>query len=91
MADYPCDFHGARYNGESTRAFLNLYQGNSKASFRASVCGDCLAELVTHWLESALVRDELGRWILPSGGLTLEEAWETRTEATEAFPGVSRL
>lgn len=90
LADYPCDWHKARYQGESTRVFLNLYRGNEKAALRGSVCGDCLAELVEEWLSRALYRDPRGYWAYPAEGQTLECLWEERTEATEGMNAQKR-
>jgi hypothetical protein len=79
MADYPCDLHQARYVGESTRAYLNLYRGDEVAAFRASLCGECLAELMTAWLEHALAKDEDGRWAYPEPPHQLEGVFRPRT------------
>jgi hypothetical protein len=78
LADYPCDWHHERYAGDSTRVFLNLYRGDEKAAFRASVCGQCLADLVTDWLSTALVQDPRGFWRIPDGATQLEDVWQAR-------------
>lgn len=83
LADYPCDWHKARYLGESTRVFLNLYRGNERAAFRGSLCGDCLADLVADWLERALYRDPRGYWAYPVEGQGLEGLWEARSEPSD--------
>lgn len=75
MADYPCDHHRARYPSESHRVYLNVYRGEEKAQFKGSICGDCLAELVSQWLSWALYATPDG-WKLPDGeGQPLEVPW----------------
>ena len=79
MADFPCDLHLARYQGAATRAYLNLYREDEQAAFRFSLCGDCLAEVVTAWLVRALYRGEDGRWMIPDGDGLQDVPWEPRT------------
>lgn len=64
MADYPCDMHRTRYNGPSTRVYLNIYSEDNAAKLKGSVCGDCLAELVSDWLSWAL-RQSADGWVIP--------------------------
>ena len=90
LAEYPCDWHHARYPEESTRVFLNLYRGDSRAAFRASVCPQCLADLVSEWLAQALHRDPRGFWVIPDGADSLDALWERRSEATEGMNGRKR-
>jgi hypothetical protein len=78
LAEYPCDFHLARYSGPSTRCFLNLYRDDEVASFRASVCADCLAELMTCWLERALGKSADGHWNPLEPNATLEGLWQAQ-------------
>lgn len=79
MAEYPCDFHNARYDGPSNRVFLNVYREDDVAALRGSVCGDCLAELVSEWLGKALIKAPEGYWMRPDPEDTLESAWRPRT------------
>lgn len=90
MADYPCDFHLARYPGPSTRAFLNLYRDDAAVFFRASVCGDCLAELVQGWLSRALVKSERGYWDPPGEDQDLEALWRPQERALALRNGPKR-
>ncbi len=68
MADYPCDQHGARYNGPSTRLYLNIYAEEDAAAMRFSVCQPCLADLLTPWLGHALHQTPAGGWDPPVEG-----------------------
>jgi hypothetical protein len=90
MADYPCDFHLARYSGPSTRCFLNLYRDNEAIYFRASVCGDCLADVVSGWLERALVKTEAGYWDPQQAGQELEGLWKPQERAASPRNGPRR-
>ena len=78
MAEYPCDFHFARYEGESHRVFLNIYRGDQVAAMRGSVCADCLADIVSEWLGKALIKAQEGYWLRPDPDDTLEGAWRAR-------------
>lgn len=73
MADYPCDYHLARYAGSSTRLYLNVYRDETEAKFRFSVCDDCLADIVTQWVGHALHQSPAGNWDPPVDGETLED------------------
>jgi hypothetical protein len=79
MADYPCDLHLARYKGPSTRAFLNLYRDNDQVALRASVCGDCLADLVSAWIPRALAKTAEGYWDPLEDDQPLESLWRPQT------------
>jgi hypothetical protein len=89
LADYPCDWHHERYTGDSNRVFLNLYRGDEKAAFRASVCGQCLADIVNDWLSCALVKDPRGFWRIPDKDLVLEDAWGARRSDENGLAGRS--
>jgi len=65
VADYPCDRHHARYAGESTRLYLNVYRGDQAVAFRLSVCRPCLDDLVAPWLQDAVWRTAEGYWDPP--------------------------
>jgi len=52
-----------------------LYRDDEAVFFRASVCGDCLAEVVSGWLERALVKGEAGYWDVQPDGSELEGLW----------------
>jgi hypothetical protein len=75
MADYPCDIHLGRYNGPSVRAYLNLYREDQAVKLKASMCGDCLAELVQEWLSRALHQTPGGSWDPGEEDQTLECLW----------------
>lgn len=90
MAEYPCDMHLARYAGPSTRAYLNLYREEQCIKLKASVCGECLAELVTEWLERALHKDCDGGWEIGREGQELESLWVTTGSPVEALRGSTR-
>lgn len=62
----------ARYSGPATRLYLNVFTEDRQASFRYSVCGDCLAELMTEWLGKALHQTDAGYWDPPTEDETLE-------------------
>jgi hypothetical protein len=85
LADYPCDFHLARYTGPSSRVYLNVYREEEKIQMKASVCGDCLAELMACWLERALHRTPDGGWDPGSDGQELDVLWTSSDELPDAF------
>jgi hypothetical protein len=85
MADFPCDFHAARYDGASTRMYLNLYRDDRVIAFRASVCVPCLLDALIPWLDRALHKGPDGRWIIPDirgGSLELDDLWIARSGAS---------
>ena len=91
MADYPCDFHLARYQGPSHRAYLNLFSEEKEIRLKASVCGDCLADVVTAWLSRALVQGDNGRWDPLEDGTELDQLWRPTGSppgALNRFPGI---
>jgi len=90
VAEYPCDFHLARYSGPSTRCFLNLYRDDQAVFFRASVCGDCLAEVVAGWLSRALVKSETGYWNPTDGDADLDGLWRAQERAPSQRNGSRR-
>jgi hypothetical protein len=79
MAEYPCDFHLARYQGPSTRAYLNLYREDTESKFKASLCPDCLADVMTAWLTRALHETDDGYWEIGEDDLALESTWKARS------------
>lgn len=83
MAEFPCDWHAARYEGESNRVFLNIYRGDQVAALRGSVCSDCLAELVSEWMGKALIKAREGYWLRPDPEDTLACAFRPRTGRSE--------
>jgi hypothetical protein len=78
LAEYPCDFHLARYSGPSTRCFLNLYRDDQAVFLRASVCGDCLADVVSGWLERALYKTSEGQWDPTQPNQELDGLWQAQ-------------
>lgn len=90
MADYPCDFHLARYSGPSTRCFLNLYRDDEAVSFRASVCPNCLADVVAGWLPRALVKTEAGYWDPLPEGSDLDGLWRAQERPASQRNGSRR-
>jgi hypothetical protein len=90
VADYPCDFHLARYAGPSTRCFLNLYRDDEAVFFRASVCGDCLADVVAGWLTRALVKTEAGYWDPLEDGQELGGLWRAQERPSSQRNGSRR-
>lgn len=90
MADYPCDFHLARYSGPSTRCFLNLYRDDEAIYFRASVCQACLADVIGGWLSRALVKSEAGYWDPPVDGQELEGLWKAQEKGYSPRNGARR-
>ena len=84
MADYPCDYHLARYSGPSNRLYLNIYQEDRAVKLKASVCGDCLADIVACWLERALHATQGGGWDPGEDGQTLECLWIDAGRGSEA-------
>jgi hypothetical protein len=72
LADYPCDAHLARYQGPSTRLYLNVYRDDLQAKFRMSVCDACLSDLVETWVGRGLHQTPEGYWDPPVDGDQLE-------------------
>lgn len=75
MAEYPCDHHGARYDGPSNRVYLNVYREEQKLCLKGSVCGDCLAALVSDWLQWTLHEIQAGGYDWPVGDPELDTLW----------------
>lgn len=90
MADYPCDFHLARYTGPSTRCFLNLYRDDQVVALRASVCGDCLADVVAGWLTRALVKTDAGYWDPLPEDQELDGLWKAQQSPASPRNGARR-
>lgn len=65
--------HLARYNGPSTRLYLNIYAEDNAAAMRFSVCGQCLAAIIDPWLGRALHQTPAGHWDPPVDGETLDD------------------
>lgn len=76
MADYPCDWHLARYKGPSTRVYLNIFQENQEVRLKGSCCMDCLAMLVSEWLSRALHETAEEIWDPPEEDQELESLWK---------------
>jgi hypothetical protein len=55
-----------------------LYRDDQAVFFRASVCGDCLADVVAGWLERALVKTEAGYWDPQQAGQELDGLWRAQ-------------
>lgn len=64
MSAYPCQRCGGRIVGEAKNAYLTLFEGETKASFRYVICLNCQNELVAEWLGRALRRDQDGDWVM---------------------------
>jgi len=92
MADYPCDVHRARYPGYSNRVYLNVYREEEKQQYKGSVCGDCLADLVSDWLGFALYQTDAG-WAIPDedGAPPLESRWMPSERAVRPLNGSTRF
>lgn len=90
MADYPCDMHNSRYHGPSSRAYLNLFREEEEVRLKASVCGDCLEELVKEWLPVALHQEASGTWDPPLEDQTLEPLWKPSGGPTGRSNGYRR-
>jgi len=91
MADYPCDVHRARYSGPSNRVYPNVYREEEKQQYKGSVCGNCLADLVTDWLSWALYQQPDG-WTIPEEGVDkgLEARWVPSEKAVRPLNGSTR-
>lgn len=86
LAEYPCDWHLARYTGPSTRIYLNGYRDAEEFRLKGSICGDCLADIVTAFMSRALHEDSDGDWMVGTEETTLEELWKpARTSIDPRF------
>lgn len=90
MAEYPCDFHLARYSGPSTRAYLNLYREEEEIKLKASICGDCLADVVAGWLTRALSQDAHGAWNPLDDQSELDGLWNAVPQRSGRLNGYRR-
>ena len=90
LAEYPCDLHLARYTGPSTRVYLNIYREEQELKFKASVCGDCLAEICTYWVGRALHQAAAGQWEPPTDDSSLEGLWVDAGAASRPLNGRRR-
>lgn len=75
MADYPCDNHHSRYTGPSNRVYVNIYREDQAIKLKSSVCGDCLADMVSAWLAVALHQSAAGNYDPPQEEDELEDLW----------------
>lgn len=73
MAEFPCDMHGARYSGPSTRLYLNIYSEENAAALKYSVCGPCLDLVLETWLGKACHQTPSGAWDPPVEGEALSD------------------
>lgn len=87
MADYPCDGHLARYQGPSTRAYLNLYRDNDQVKLRLSLCEPCLDQVLEVWLQRGLFQTPRGYWDPLPEDAKLIELWEASQEPPRRLPG----
>jgi hypothetical protein len=76
LADYPCDLHLARYKGPSHRVYLNIYREEEEAKLKASVCADCLADLVSAFLARTLYQRPDGVWDPADEQTELASLWK---------------
>lgn len=90
MADYPCDWHLARYQGPSSRCYLNIYREDQSVKLKASVCSDCLADIVTEWLQRALHETPGGGWDPPAEQLELDMLWNDAGGRSAPLNGARR-
>lgn len=80
MADYPCDNHLSRYAGPSSRTYLNVFREDRCIRLKMSLCPECLADIVTAWVERALHETPDGHWDPGTEGLELETLWVASAE-----------
>lgn len=90
MADYPCDFHLARYSGPSTRCFLNLYREDQVVQLRASVCPSDLESIVAVWLPRSLVKTPEGYWDPMDEAAELQGLWQAQESPARQRNGSRR-
>lgn len=85
MADYPCDNHLARYNGPSTRIYVNVYREDQAVKLKLSVCADCCTALLSDMLPHALAQAAEGHWDPIADGEGLDVLWMDAEAATRAL------
>jgi len=90
LADYPCDWHGSRYQGPSHRVYLNIYREEEVVKLKGSICGDCLAATVTDWLGRALHMAAEGNWDPPRDGEDLDSLYIDAGRASGPLNGSRR-
>lgn len=90
MSEFPCDMHGARFNSESTRVFLNAYRGDQVLTCRLSVCPEDLQLIFEPWSHGAAVRDAENSWTWVEEGEDLEGRFYARAERPAGFNGFRR-
>lgn len=90
MADYPCDVHNSRYQGPSNRVYLNIYREEEAVQLKGSVCGDCLASLVSEWMSWALHQAPAGNWDPPLPNQALEDLWKPAGASGRPLNGYRR-
>lgn len=90
MADYPCDWHLARYHGPSHRVYLNIFREEEEIRLKASVCESDLAEIVNEWLTRALHQEADGVWNPGEDDQTLAALWRPTERAAGRFQPARR-
>ena len=90
MADYPCDFHGARYAGPSHRLYVNVYRDDLVVKLKGSLCGDCLAAAMDEWLPHLIAQTSAGGWDPVPEGSGLDVLWQASDGLPSAFQRPAR-
>ena len=90
MAEYPCDFHLARYSGPSIRLYVNAYREDQALKLKASVCPACFASALAEWANRALVQGPAGAWDPQAEDQELEGLWIDAGERSAPLNGYRR-
>ena len=90
LADYPCDFHLARYQGPSHRLYLNVYREDQVIKLKASLCGECLVTALDEWLPHFIAQTSAGGWDPVPEGSGLDCLWQASDGLPRAFDRAAR-
>lgn len=90
MADYPCDMHGARYEGPSNRVYLRAYRNDQMLEVKLSVCDKDLDVLLEPWTNQCLAKTAEGYWTYLKDIEDLEPLWKASGDAIKPLNGSPR-
>jgi hypothetical protein len=85
MAIYPCSRCDQPFQGEAQNVYLTLFRGDTKASARFIICGNCCLDLVDEWLTRALWRTPDGQWARPDADEGLDALFWPQEGAQQRF------
>jgi len=75
MAIYPCQICDQRVQGEARNAYLTLYRGEARASFRFMGHMECIEALADGWAKRGFHKTDDEDWSFGTPESTVEDCW----------------